>query len=51
MTSDPNMNSQEIIAYRRSMKAKYGPKSEWPDFVRERYEYMKEINRELREAE
>ena len=49
MTSDPNMNNQEIIAYRQSMKAKYGPKSEWPDFVRERYEQMKDENRSLRE--
>jgi hypothetical protein len=40
----------EIMDFKRRMKRHYGCKSEWPDFIRAKYEMMKDDARELQGA-
>lgn len=49
-TSDLHRKRIEIMDFKRRMKRHYGCKSEWPDFIRAKYELMKEEAEELQGA-
>lgn len=49
-SSDLHRKRMEITDFKRRMKRHYGCKSEWPPFIRARYDAMKEEAAELGEA-
>lgn len=49
-TSDLHRKRIEIMDFKRRMKRHYGCKSEWPPFIRAKYDAMKEEAAELGET-